>query len=113
MSEASGHGARQADGGHHGFRAGIAKGGAIHSAEFTDIPRDLSGCRRLRADLDPVPQLLLQGVHQPVRRVTEKVRPKAHGDVHVRVAVHIPDGRAFRARRDNRVNHLLPERLKS
>jgi hypothetical protein len=104
----AGDGARHADGGEHGFRPGVAEGHALHPRELAHELGHFAREDGLRADGERAVGLFADRVHDDVGLVAEEGHAVAADEVDVFVAVHVPDPRALRAVREDRVDHLLP-----
>ena len=107
---ASGHGARHAHRGHHGFRARVAERHALIAGELAEQRRHLAGQRRLRPDRHATIQLLPDRRHHERRRVPEHHASIPIDDVDVLIAIDIPDTRSLGAIGHQRIDHLLPLR---
>ena len=110
---AAGHGARDAQATHDGFRAGVAQAGAIEAGEFADQLGHFARERVLRADLVTLVQLLAHRVEHEVRLPAEEAHAEAVERVDVFVAVEIPDVRALRTVDDDLVDDFLELRAEA
>ena len=67
--------------------------------QLADQCGDFAGERRLRTDLEPVLELLRDGLRDEVRSMPEHDRAEAVQDVDILVAVEVPEPGALRPRR--------------
>ena len=110
---ATADGAGDANGGHDSLRAGTAEANALHPGQLPDQRRDFPGQWLYWADFKTAVELLLHRLHDERWTVPEQARTEAHHEIHILVAVHVPNLGSIRSRGDDRINHFLPELLKS
>ena len=67
----------------------------------------------MRSDFDAGVELPGDRLGEPFGRVAEEIGAEAHGDIDVFVAVDVLDAAVFAAGGNDRIDHLLPERLEA
>src|SRR3954466_3418603 len=88
---AAGYGARSAKRGDHCFRARVAKSRSFHARHPADQLSDLSGQRRLGADLKALFQLLAHSADHKIRTGAEQNATEAVCHVDIFISVNIPE----------------------
>ncbi len=96
----------QFQGSHDRFRAGIGEGDPLHAGKLLDQLSRLSGFGRTRAK-KPVRSGTLQGIPDKIRIMTKQCDSLTHCNIHVLVAVDIPEVGTFTVFACDRIEHLL------
>src|SRR5580700_5979607 len=87
---ASGHGARNAHGGHHRFRTGVAESHALVAGHLAKHFGHFAGEWRLRPDLEAFLELVFDRSGNESRPVPEENWTEAVQHIHIFVAVQVP-----------------------